>query len=77
MDSEKRKEAVSALIKIAALEAVILIAVVAAYLATGNLTYLIGGIIGAQIVAVPMFLRWTREHAPAMKQNPDKDHAGR
>ena len=69
---EKRRESANALVKAAIFEAVMLAAVVGVYLATNNMTYLIGGIVGAQIVAVPMFLRWAREKAPDMRAPKDK-----
>lgn len=64
---DKKKEAVSAMIKIAGVDAAVVAAVLIAYFATGKLSYLIGGLIGAQIVVAPMFIGWAREHAPAMK----------
>jgi hypothetical protein len=65
---EQKKEAVGALVKIAVLEAVILAVVIGVYLYTNNLTYLIGGIVGSQIVCVPMFLRWARSMKDGEKE---------
>lgn len=64
---EKRKEAIAGLVRIAALEAAILVAVIAAWLATGKLSYLIGGLVGAQIIVAPMIVGWIREKAPALR----------
>lgn len=64
---EKRKEAVNALIRIAVLEAAIIAVAVAAYIATGKLSYVIGGVVGAQIIVAPLFIRWAREQAGAQK----------
>jgi len=66
-DVEKKKEAVNALLRILALEGVIIAVVVAVYLATGKLNYLIGGMIGSQIIVAPMMIGWLREKAVHLK----------
>lgn len=66
-DAEKRTEAFNALVRIAVLEAGIIAIVVAIWLATGNLAFLVGGLIGSQIVVAPMIIRWVREQAPALR----------
>lgn len=67
VDSPRRKEAVRALLNIALLEGMLLFAVVAVYLYTNELTYLVGGIVATSLIFVPILLRWVRDHAPALK----------
>ena len=69
-DDHKMKEAVSALIKIAVFEALLFLAVVAVYLKTNQLVHLISGIIGVFVISGPMFLRWFKAHAEALKAKP-------
>ncbi len=66
-DHQKRKDAVRALVNIALLEALLLAAVVAVYLYTNKLAFLIGGIVGAAVIVAPAFIRWAKEHGPAFK----------
>lgn len=70
-DQRMRKNAVKALVNIAVMESFVLIAVVAVYLATGNVTYLVGGIVGTLAVFVPFYIRWARGHAQALKGKPN------
>lgn len=70
IDEQKRKDAVRALINICVLESVLIVAVVAIYLATSNWQFLLGGVVGAQLIFIPMLLRWRNEHAASLKQAP-------
>ncbi len=63
----KRKDAMKGLINIALMEGAVLMLVVGAYLYTEDLNILIGGIIGTAIIFAPMFLRWFKTHAGALK----------
>ena len=65
-NDNKKQEAVNALIKIAAFEGVLLVAVVAIYLATNEMKYLIGGFVGVFLISGPMFFRWFNEHGKTM-----------
>ena len=65
-EQERRNEAVRSLINIAVLEVVMITVVIVVYLYTGNVVYLVGGVVGAAIIAAPMFLRWVREHGATM-----------
>ncbi|MEQ8936119.1 MAG: hypothetical protein RIE56_10055 [Amphiplicatus sp.] len=56
-----------ALLNIAILEGMLLFIVVAVYLYTNELTYLVGGIVATSLIFVPVLMRWIRDHAPAMK----------
>lgn len=67
MEPDNRKAATKALVTLASLEGVVLVAVVAVYFMTSNLTYLIGGVIGVIVVFGPLFFRWYKEHGPALK----------
>jgi uncharacterized integral membrane protein len=58
MTDEMGNEATRELLRIAVFEAALIGCVIAVYLATQNIAYLIGGIVGAQIIVAPMFLRW-------------------
>ena len=69
LDQQKRTEAIKGLINLAILEGFVLVAVVAVYLTTNNLTYLIGGVIGSTVIFAPLFLRWVKAHGSAMKTN--------
>ncbi len=71
-DEHKRKVALKSLFNIALFESVVLLAVVGVYLGTGNLTYLIGGIIGSTLVFAPMFLKWFQEYGEVMKTQSDE-----
>lgn len=73
IDAQKRKDSLKALVNIIALEGVLLFAVVAFYLSTSSLTYLVGGIVATQLIFVPIFIRWVRDHAPALKSQPGED----
>jgi len=75
-DAQKRKDAIKGLINIAIIEGFVLMAVVGVYLYTGNITYLVGGIIGSALIFAPMFLRWARAHGGAMKAKPNSDEGG-
>lgn len=66
----KRREAVQALAKIALVEGVVLVAVVAAYFWTGEVWVLFAGFAASMALFAPMFLRWTREHRDALKAKP-------
>ena len=70
-EQEKKQAAIKALINIAILEGFVLIAVVAVYFYTGEITYLIGGMIGSALIFGPMFLRWAREHKSALAGKPN------
>ena len=72
---DKKKEALRALIGIVVLEAAIIVAVVAAWIVTGRLSYLIGGLIGSQIIIAPMVFNWTREKASHLKSPPGQGAA--
>ena len=67
ISDQKRKDAVRALINLCLLEGFVLIAVVAVYLYTSNLTYLIGGVIGTMLIFGPMFMRWIKTHGDAIR----------
>ena len=68
---QKRKAAVSALIRIAILEGVVLMLVIASYLMTGALWVLFVGIGGSMAIFAPMFISWAKEHGTAMKTKPN------
>jgi hypothetical protein len=70
MDHTARKDALNALFKILLLESVLLTGVIVAYFATGKLSYLIGGLIGSQVIVAPMLISWVKEKAPAFKAPP-------
>ena len=61
-----KKDAVRALINIAALEGFVLIAVIGVYLATDSIVFLIGGVIASSLIFLPMLLRWRRAHGRAL-----------
>ncbi|GJL95445.1 MAG: hypothetical protein DHS20C05_18500 [Hyphococcus sp.] len=67
IDDQKRKDAIKALVNIAMLEGFLLVAIVAVYLSTGSLTYLVGGLVGSSLIFGPMFFRWFKAHGAAMK----------
>lgn len=69
-DPYKRKEALRALLNIVMLEGVVLLIVVAVYLATWNLTYLIGGVVASSLIFAPLLLRWMKEHAGNLRSDP-------
>ncbi|MEM8935577.1 MAG: hypothetical protein AAGC77_04140 [Pseudomonadota bacterium] len=64
---KRRREAILALIGWVLLEGIIVSAAVLVFVSTGNVLILIGGIIVSFIVLGPNFLRWRRDHAPALK----------
>ncbi|GAB4526371.1 MAG: hypothetical protein Kow00133_15220 [Amphiplicatus sp.] len=66
----KRREAVRALMNIALLEGMVLFLVVALYLATGGLAYLVGGLVAASLIFAPLFVRWLKAHGAAFR-SPD------
>jgi hypothetical protein len=66
-DADKRKEGMQALAGIAAYEALALLVVVAVYLSTREFAWLAAGIIGVQLIFIPMFIRWGKEHGAAFK----------
>lgn len=70
-EQQERKDAVRALVNIAILESLILIAVVAVYLATGVVAYLVGGVLGTLAIFVPFYVRWARDYAKALKGKPN------
>ena len=67
LDAENRKEVIRALLNIAALEGILLVAIVAIYLRTNNVVYLAGGIIASTLIFGPMFFRWFKAHGKALK----------
>ena len=67
IEDQKRKGAIKALVNIAMLEGFLLVAIVAVYLSTGNLTYLVGGLVGSTLIFGPMFFRWFKAHGQALK----------
>jgi hypothetical protein len=71
-DPQKRKNAIRALMNIALLEAIVLALVVMIYLATSNLIYLAGGVVGAALIFAPAIIRWAKEHGPALRSAPDE-----
>lgn len=72
-NADKRKEAIEALRNLAIFEAFFLIAVTGVYLYTSSMTYLVGGLVGTVAIFAPLWLRWVREHAKALQQNPNTD----
>jgi len=66
-DDLKRKEAVRALINLALLEGMLIFVVIAVYLYTNSIAYLIGGVIATSFIFAPLILRWMRDHAPALR----------
>ena len=68
---QKRKAAISALIRIAILEGVVLMLVIASYLMTGALWVLFVGIAGSMAIFAPMFISWAKEHGTTMKTKPN------
>ena len=72
LEEQRRRDAIRALINMAVLEGMILVAVVGVYLYTNNMTYLIGGIVGATLIFGPMYWRFIREHGDALKQRKNK-----
>ncbi len=72
MEQPQVNQNARALVSIAIFESVLLGLVVAVYLYTNNLTYLIGGVIGSQIVCAPMFIRWAKAQADAQKAQAEK-----
>lgn len=69
-ERQERREAVRALVNIAILESVLLIVVVAVYLATGVVAYLVGGVLGTLAIFVPFYIRWARNYAEGIKEKP-------
>ena len=74
IDDQKRKDAIKGLVNIAILEGVVLVLVVAVFLSTNSLTYLIGGVIGSTLIFAPMIIRWSKAHGAAMTTKPNTDH---
>ncbi len=74
IDDQKRKDAIKGLINIAILEGFVLAVVVAVFLTTQNMTYLIGGVIGSTLIFAPMLYRWSKAHGAAMKAKPESNH---
>ena len=72
----KKREAVKGLINIALMEGAVMILVVGAYLYTGNLSILIGGIAGAAIIFAPMLLRWVKQNKTVLNAKPDEGGHG-
>ena len=62
LDHQKRQDAIRGLINLAALEGVLLVAVVLFYLQTKNITHLVGGVIGTSVFFAPLFFRWAKAH---------------
>ena len=77
VNAQKKQDAVRALINIAVIEGFVLVAVVGVFLYTQSLTYLIGGVVGSTLIFGPMFLRWTKDHAPALRPSADETGGGR
>lgn len=69
IDEQRRKDAIRALINICTLETVLILAVVGVYLTTNNWQFLLGGLVGAQLIFIPMLLRWRNEHAAFLKSS--------
>lgn len=67
-DSEKKSQAVRSLINLAIAEGMLLFCVVLVWLKTQSVALLIGGFVGAQLIFIPMFMRWAREQGAALKQ---------
>ncbi len=67
VDDQNRKAAIKGLINIAIVEGMVLMAVVGVFLATNNVTHLVGGIVGSTLIFGPMFLRWHRAHGAALR----------
>ncbi len=77
MPHDRRKsEAISALIKIAVWEGLVLIVVVASFFATGSVAVLVAGVIASTALFAPMFLRWMREHSGALRAKPSSVEGG-
>lgn len=76
LKQERRKAAVRSLFKLAVLEAVLIAAVVVIYLYTGNILYLVGGVVGSTLIAAPMFFRWVRDQQEEMRERSQSDEAG-
>ncbi len=64
---QKRKDAMNARVRIAVLEGVVLMLVIAAFVMTGSIPALLAGVAVSAAVFAPMFLRWMKEHGPALK----------
>ncbi len=73
LEQQKRKDAIRALMNIALLEGAVLIAVVAVYLKTNNITHLVGGIVAATLIFGPMFFRWFKAHGEALNKSQTTD----
>jgi hypothetical protein len=70
LEQQKRKDAIRALINIAILEGAVLIAVVAFYMNTGDITHLVGGVVASTLIFGPMFFRWFKAHGQTLKAKP-------
>lgn len=66
-EAQKKRDARKALINIAMVDGFLVVAVVAVYLYTNNLVYLIGGLVGTALISGPMILRWYNEYASVLK----------
>ncbi len=73
IDDQKRKDAIKGLINIVILEGIVLMLVVAVFLSTQSMIFLIGGIMGSTLIFAPMILRWSKAHGAAMKPNSDNN----
>ena len=71
LDHQKRQDAIRGLINLAALEGILLVAVVLFYLQTNNITHLVGGIIGTSVFFAPLFFRWAKAHRAALQKKPN------
>ena len=70
-NDELRRAFMQYLVKIAIAEGVLLAIVLVVYLYTKNLTYLIGGVIGAALIFGPMIYRRGKELQEAQKRQRD------
>ncbi len=73
LDDQKRRDAIKGLINIAILEGFVLVLVIAVYLTTSSVFYLIAGIMGSTLIFAPLMLRWLRAHGDAMTAKPNSD----
>lgn len=69
VNEQKKQAAISALIKIAIWEGVVLIAVVASYFMTGSMWVLMAGLFASMALFAPMFLNWFKEHKDALSND--------
>ena len=71
LGDQRRRDAIKALVNLAAVEGFVIVAVVVVYFYTNNMTHLVGGVVGAVVLFAPLYWRFFREHGAALSKRSD------